>query len=140
MISYEVLYDRVKCEVSAKRLKHIEGVVDRAVEYSKIYNVDIEDAKISAVLHDIAKEYSQEKSYEILKKYGYELDEIEKRNFNLIHGKVAGVIAKFEYGLKDDIVNAISFHTTGRENMSVLEKIIYLADATEARSRLFKKP
>ena len=46
-------------------------------------------------------------------------------------GKVASVIAKFEYGLSDDIANSISFHTTGRANMSMLEKVIYLADATE---------
>ena len=44
---------------------------------------------------------------------------------------MAGLIAKYEYGLSDDIVNAISYHTTGRENMSMLEKVIYLADATE---------
>ena len=59
------------------------------------------------------------------------LDDIEKRNFNLIHSILGAEIAKNEYGLDDDIVNAIKYHTTGRENMSMLEKIIYLADATE---------
>lgn len=137
MVTYEELYERVKNEVSEKRFKHILGVVERAVEYAKIYDVNIEDARLAAILHDIAKEYSTKKSYEILNKYEYELDEIEKKNNNLIHGKVAGVIAKYEYGLSDDIANAISFHTTGRPNMSMLEKIIYLADATEP-GRVYK--
>ena len=131
MITYEELYERVKNEVSEKRFKHILGVVNRAEEYAKIYGVDLEDARYAAILHDVAKEYPDETSYEIFEKYGYEPDEVEKKNHNLLHGKVAGLIAKYEYGLSDDIVNAISFHTTGRENMSMLEKVIYLADATE---------
>ena len=137
MVNYEELFNIVKNEVSEKRFNHILGVVKRAEEYAKIYDINIEDAKIAAILHDIAKEYSIQKSYEILEKYGYDLDEIEKENFNLIHGKVAGVIAKNEYKLSDDIVNAISYHTTGRKNMSILEKVIYLADATEPRKKLF---
>ena len=136
MVIYEELYERVKKEVSEKRFKHILGVVERAEEYAKVYNVNINDAKYAAIMHDMAKEYPEEKGYEILKKYGYELDEIEKKNYSIVHGKIGSVIAKYEYKLSDDIVNAISYHTTGRENMSTLEKIIYLADATEARKSL----
>ena len=137
MVTYDELYEKVKTEVSEKRFSHILGVVERTEEYAKIYPVDLEEAKIAAILHDVAKEYSLEKSHSILEKYGYQLDKIEERNDNLIHGKVAGVIAKYEYGLSENIVNAISFHTTGRENMSMLEKVIYLADATEP-GRVFK--
>ena len=131
MITYDELYDVVKSEVSEKRFNHILGVVKRAIEYAQIYNANIEDVKVAAILHDIAKEYSEEKSYEILEKYGYNVDEVENNNYNLIHSKVGSIIAKYEYGLSDDICNAIAFHTTGRSNMSMLEKIIYLADATE---------
>jgi len=136
MVTYEELYERAKNELSEKRFKHTLGVVDRAIEYAEIYNVKVEDAKIAAILHDIAKEYSDEKSYEILKKYGYELDDVEKGNHKLLHGKVGAMIAKYEYGLSDEITDAISFHTTGRANMTTLEKIIYLADATEKRKNL----
>lgn len=131
MVNYEELYKVVKESVSKERFEHILGVVERAIEYSKVYNVNIEDAKIAAILHDIAKEYSIEKSLGILEKYEYKLDEIEKKNPNLLHAKVAAMIAKYEYYMSDDIVNSISFHTTGRANMSMLEKIVYLADATE---------
>ena len=53
--------------------------------------------------------------------------------------KFGAVIAKYKYGLDDEIVNAIKYHTTGKENMTILEKIIYLADATESRKRLYEK-
>ena len=55
MITYEELYEVVKQSVSEKRFNHVLGVVERAIEYAKIYNVNIEDVKIAAILHDIAK-------------------------------------------------------------------------------------
>ena len=137
MVTYEELYERVESEVSEKRFHHILGVVERTEEYAQIYPINLEEAKIAAILHDVAKEYPLEKSNYILEKYGYQLDEIEKENNNLIHGKVASVIAKEEYGLSENITNAIAYHTTGRENMSLLEKVIYLADATEP-GRIYK--
>lgn len=131
MIEYEEFYEIVKNKLSEKRFRHTEGVVQRAVEYAKIYNEDIDKVKIAAILHDIAKEVPKEESYDRLEKYGVKLDDIEKRNFNLIHSILGAEIAKNEYGLENDIVSAIRYHTTGKENMTTLEKIIYLADATE---------
>lgn len=131
MVKYEELYEIAKEKLSEKRFNHTLGVVDRAIQYAEIYNENIEKVKIAAILHDIAKEIPKEESYNMLEKCGVKLDDIEKRNFNLIHSILGAEIAKNEYGLDDDIVNAIKYHTTGRENMSMLEKIIYLADATE---------
>ena len=136
MIKYDELYEITKKSVSEKRFIHILGVVERAVEYAEIYGVNIEEAKIAAILHDIAKEISQEESYKMLEKYNVKLDEIEKKNFNLVHSKLGAAIAKYKYNLSDDISNSIAYHTTGRANMSILEKIIYLADATE-KNRLY---
>ena len=131
MIEYEKIYIDVKNMLSEKRFKHTEGVVLRAIEYAVVYNVDTQKVKLAAILHDIAKEISKEESYKKLEIYGVKLDNIEKRNFNLIHSILGAEIAKNEYGLEDDIVSAIRYHTTGKENMTILEKIIYLADATE---------
>ena len=131
MIKYEELYEIVKSKLSEKRFNHTLGVVQRAVEYSEVYNEDIEKTKLAAILHDIAKEIPKEESYEMLKNYDVRLDDVENRNFNLVHGILGAAIAKNEYKMDDDIVNAIRYHTTGRKNMSLLEKIIYLADATE---------
>ena len=131
MIKYEDLYNDVKSKLSEKRFKHSEGVVKRAIEYAKIYNVDIETVKLVAISHDIAKELSEEENQEYISKYNIKLDDIEKVNKSLLHAKIGAYICKEKYGFTDDMVNSVRYHTTGRENMSVLEKIVYLADATE---------
>ncbi len=137
MVTYEELYEIVKESLSEKRFNHTLGVVERALEYAEIYGANIEDTKKAAILHDIAKEIPHQEAYKMFENFGVELDEIEKKNDNLIHSKLGAVIAKYKYNLSDDICNAISFHTTGRANMSLLEKIIYLADATE-KGRVYK--
>ena len=131
MIKHEELYKEVKNVLSEKRFKHSERVVKRAIQYAKIYNVDIETVKIVAIAHDIAKELSEEENKMYISKYNIELDEIEKINHNLLHAKIGAYICKNRYGFTDDMANSVRYHTTGRENMSILEKIIYLADATE---------
>lgn len=131
MINYNDLYNDVKEILSEKRFKHSEGVVKRALEYAEIYNVDKEELRIAAIAHDIAKEFSDEENQKYIKEYNIELDEIEKCNKNLLHAIIGAYICKNKYEFSDDMVNAVKYHTTGRENMSLLEKIIYLADATE---------
>ena len=131
MIKYEDLHNDVKKKLSEKRFKHSEGVVKRAIEYAQIYNVDIDTVKLVAIAHDIAKELTQDEINQYIRKYNITLDEIEKTNKDLIHAKIGAYICKNEYNFTEDMVNAVKYHTTGRENMSLLEKIIYLADATE---------
>ena len=138
MSIYEKLYNDIKNRLSEKRFRHTEGVVKRAIEYAEIYGVNLDDVKYAALGHDIAKEISMEESLNLIKKYNINLDEIEKVNFNLIHAKLGAEIIKEKYNFNEDIINAIRFHTTGRENMSVLEKIIFLADATE-ENRKYKE-
>lgn len=132
MVSYETLRKDVKEKLSEERFQHSEGVVERALEYAEIYGVDKEIVKLVAIAHDIAKELSDEENEKYIKEYQIELDEIEKINRNLLHAKIGAAICKYQYGFTQDMVNAVRYHTTGRENMSLLEKIIYLADATDA--------
>ncbi len=131
MIEYEDLYKIVKHSLSEYRFKHTEAVVKRAIEYADIYNEDKQKVKLVAISHDIAKELSDEEIQKYMIDYNIQLDNIEKLNSNLIHAKIGAHICKNKYGFTEDMVNAIMYHTTGRENMSMLEKIIYLADATE---------
>ena len=140
MINYEDLYNEVKEILSEKRFKHSEGVVKRALEYADIYNVDKEKLKLVAIAHDIAKEFSEEENQKYIREYNIELDEVENQNNNLLHAKVGAYICKNKYNFTDDMVNAVRFHTTGRESMSMLEKIIYLADATEDSRSYNKEP
>lgn len=131
MVEYEVVYEDVKKLVSEKRFKHSEGVVQRALEYAQIYGADENEVKLSAIAHDIAKELPKDKIISYAKEIGVNLDKIEKINLNLPHAKLGAKICKTKYEFTDDMANAVKYHTTGRENMSLLEKIIYLADATE---------
>lgn len=124
MISFDELNNKVSSLVSAYRYQHILRVVDRAVEYAKVYDVDIEKASLCALAHDIAKEMNYDE-------YNNLFDEYELLNPSLKHAKVGSILVK-DYGFDSDMINSILYHTTGRENMSMLEKIIYLADATEA--------
>ena len=131
MIKYEELYEDVKNMLSDKRFNHSERVVKRAIEYANIYNVDIKTVKLVAISHDIAKELSEEENQIYISKYNIKLDDIEKANKSLLHAKIGAYICKEKYNFTEDMVNSVRYHTTGRENMSILEKIIYLADATE---------
>ena len=131
MIKYEELYNEVKNILSEKRFIHSEGVVERAVEYAKVYGENEEIVKLIAITHDIAKEIPKEERIRYAESIGVELDEIEKINLELIHAKVGAKICKDKYRFSEDMVNAIKYHTTGKANMTTLEKIIYLADATE---------
>ena len=131
MISYEELKKIAQEKLKDKRFIHTLGVEKRAIEYALIYKVDIETVKLIAIAHDIAKQLTPEEENEYLKKYNIELDEIEKMNHNLLHAKIASYICKYEYGFTDEMCDAVKYHTTGRPAMSLLEKVIYLADATE---------
>ena len=84
-----------------------------------------------AIAHDIAKEMTDEEMLEYAKLNHIEVDEIESIQPSLLHGKIGADIAAKKYGFTEDMVNAIKWHTTGRKNMSMLEKIIYVADKTE---------
>lgn len=131
MINYEELHSIAKEKLSNERFKHSEAVVKRAIEYAKIYGIDEDTAKITAIAHDIAKELTVEEEELYKKIYNIELDDIEKQNHKLVHAKIGAEICKNEFGFTCDMVNSVKYHTTGRENMSMLEKIICLADATE---------
>ena len=88
------------------------------------------------MLHDCAKCLSDKKMQELCEKGGIFLSDFEKRNLFLMHGRVGAYLAKEKYGIEnEDIINAIAWHTTGRENMSLLEKIIFVADYIEPGRR-----
>ncbi len=116
--------------LSDKRRIHTYGVKDTAIKLAALYGIDEKKAEIAALFHDMCKEMPEHIMNNYIKKY--KLDSKYINNKNLAHGKIAAIIMEKDYGIKDqDILNAVSYHTTGRANMSRLEKIIYLADAIE---------
>lgn len=122
--------DYIENNLSEKRLLHTEGVRITALRLAEIYGEDVDKTEIAALSHDMCKCTD----VAILNDYVYSfgLDEKYIDNPNLAHSKIAAKIIEQDYNVDDeDIINAVSFHTTGRAGMSRLEKIIYLADAIE---------
>ncbi len=131
---YEKLFDEIteynEAHLNSKRQKHVKGVVKTAEKLAKIYDVDVDKARIAAVCHDMFRWVKDEKLAKFVELLG--LDDKYKDSPNLAHSKLASAILKRDYDMNDeDVLNAISYHTTGRANMSKLEQIIYLADAIE---------
>jgi len=115
-----------------KRYQHSIGVAYTAISLAMRYEVDLKDAQIAGLLHDCAKCISDDKKFALCKKYNVSLTEFEKKNPFLIHAKLGGCLAAKKYGITNpDIIAAIEHHTTGRPNMSTLEKIIFIADYIE---------
>lgn len=113
-----------------KRKVHTYGVANTAVELAKQYGCDAYKAELAALFHDLYRSIPISVLNYHVKHLGLDKKYID--NPNLSHGKIAAEMIKRDYDITDeDIINAVSYHTTGRANMSLLEKIIYIADAIE---------
>lgn len=114
------------------RLKHSINVSKCAVKLSKIYKYDKEKAAIAGLVHDCAKYFTNKQIEDYIKKFNIELDPLEVNNTSLSHSVIGSYVARDIFNIEDEeIINAIKYHTTGRENMCLLEKIIYMADLIE---------
>ncbi len=124
--------EQIKNTLSPKRYTHTIGVVETAVKLSQIYGGDRVVVETSALLHDIAKEVDNSSMLNLCQKYNIIPDEIERHAPGLLHGKIGASIAEEAYGIENSIVlDAIRFHTTGRKEMSLVEKIVFIADMIE---------
>ena len=126
----------LKENLCEERYIHSLGVMDAAVELAQMFNMDVEKAKITGLLHDAAKCFSNEKLLEIIHQHIPEVHDCELLNYKTLHAPVSAYLAKSQFGIEDqEILDAIRWHTLGRCNMSDFEKIIFLADKIEARTR-----
>ena len=114
------------------RYEHTLGVAYTAACLAMIYQEDVVKAETAGLLHDCAKCMTNEERIEICHKHHLEITEAEEANPVLLHAKVGSYLASKKFEVQDeDILNAILNHTTGRPGMSMLEKIIYIADYIE---------
>lgn len=115
-----------------KRFKHSLNVANTSIKLSKIYNYDKEKAYLAGMIHDCAKYLNKEEVKYYVAKYKIELDDLEKNNLALSHSVIGCYIAKYEFKIEDEeIISAVKYHTTGKANMNLLEKILYIADLIE---------
>ncbi len=117
--------------VRAKRLPHIRGIEEEAVRLARRWGANEDDARTAAILHDCTKYFSLREQLSLCKKYGILLDEMERGSEKLLHSKTGAAIARHVFGVNDAVYDAIYSHTTGRADMTLLEKIIYIADYME---------
>ncbi len=130
MDSIEKIKEYIERNMSEKRRLHTYGVCETAVKLARQYGCDIEKARLAALLHDIYRGIPSSTLDYYVRHLG--LDEKYLGNANLAHGKIAAATCGREFGVTDsDVINAVSYHTTGRAGMSLLEVIIYVADAIE---------
>lgn len=114
------------------RFKHSLSVRDTAVKLAKMYSVNVDKARIAGLVHDCAKNMSDEEILALVKKKSIVIDEISLKAPQLLHGVAGAFVAETVFGVHDtEILDAISYHTTGRKNMTLLDKIIYIADYVE---------
>ncbi len=124
--------DIINKMLKVDRFNHSLCVAERAVALAEKYGADKEKAYIAGLLHDITKNKSREEHLKILSEFDIILTDADKSE-NLLHAISGAVYVKNVLNIEDaDTINAIRFHTTARANMSLLEKIIYLADFTSA--------
>lgn len=132
MFDLDFIKSQLKKRLSHKRYKHSVGVSDTAVCLAKIYDICEEKAKIAGILHDCGRYLSEKEARQYLKEFQIEIDEVTNLQIDLAHGVIGAKIAQKEFHIKDkEILNSIKYHTTGRKNMTKLEKIIYLSDYIE---------
>lgn len=125
--------------LTLKRYKHTQGVAQESLQLAKRYGIDTDKAFLAGLLHDCAKCFTDEEKLELCDKYSLELDNILKSQPDLTHSFLGAKVAEAEYGITDrEILDAIKYHTTGRPNMSMLEKIIFIADYIEPNREYFE--
>ena len=115
-----------------KRYEHTLGVAYTATALAMCHGASVENAELAGLLHDCAKCMEDDKKIALCEKHHISMTELERRNPFLLHAKVGSFLAMNTYKVHDpDVINAILNHTTGRPGMSLLEKIVYVADYIE---------
>ena len=113
------------------RIPLVLGTEQEAVRLALRYGADVDRARTAALLHDCTKRLEMDEQLALCAQYGIELDELEQQALKLLHAKTGAAVARDRFGVDDEIYFAIFWHTTGHADMTLLEKVIYLADYIE---------
>lgn len=132
LLSYNAISQRLQSTLSIERYIHTLGVVKSAKKLAAKYGVDDEKASMAALLHDCAKDYNEDMKRRFCKEYHIPIDEYMDKKIDLVHAPLGAEVARREFGVTDEeILDAIRFHTTGKPDMSLLTKIVFVADFIE---------
>ena len=127
---------KLKKELDPERYAHTIGVAYTAAALAMRYETNVQQAQVAGLLHDCAKCIPNNKKIALCQKYNIQMTEIEIENPFLLHAKLGAFLAMDKYGITDkEITSAILNHTTGKPNMSLLDKIIFVADYIEPQRK-----
>lgn len=127
----EQLIEVVQSQMSAARWRHTQGVMRTAVQLANKYGADPHKADIAAILHDVAKYWPTDKMKQVIHDHTM-MSELLEHDKQLWHAPVGAYVAQHDYGIKDEeVLDAIKYHTSGREQMTLLDKVLCLADYIE---------
>ncbi len=128
----EKIMNEMRKSLPARRYEHTLGVTYTAACLAMRYGADIEKARIAGLLHDSAKYMTSKEKIQTCQKNGLSVSQYEEKNPELLHAKLGAYLAESRYGISDsEILSAITWHTTGKPDMTLLEKILYIADYME---------
>ena len=132
-LSEEEIKSVLKERMNEHRYAHSLNVAKRAVVLAEKNGADTEKAYFAGLIHDICKGIPNEQQLAIIENEGIALDEDTKKSPALWHSIAGAIYSEHELGVTDeDVLNAVRYHTSGRGNMSILEKVVYMADLTSA--------
>ncbi|MDO3409087.1 bis(5'-nucleosyl)-tetraphosphatase (symmetrical) YqeK [Saccharibacillus sp. CPCC 101409] len=130
-LTREQLIERVSSQMPAKRWRHTLGVMQSAIWLAELYGADPERAELAAIVHDVAKYWPVHRQAAVIAENGLNAD-LLRYDAPLWHSEVGAYVAEHEYGIDDrEVVDAIRYHTSGREGMTLLDKVVCLADYIE---------
>lgn len=128
---FEWLREKAYAMLKPKRIAHVAGCEVEAVKLAGRWGADPEAAAEAAILHDITKRLDLNEQLILCDKYGIIPDTLEAKSEKLLHSKTGAELARDMFGVSDEVYEAIKWHTTGKPDMTLLEKIIYMADYME---------
>lgn len=124
--------EKLKKALTPKRYKHSIGVMETCIILAERYGANTEEAALAGLLHDCARNIGEYDSLKLCVKYGIEIDEISALQPELLHGRLGAKLANMEYCVaSEEILEAIEYHTVGKPEMTLLQKIVFLADYIE---------
>ena len=130
MVSKALRRQALDC-VELKRRPHVEGVAETARRLAERWGADPDEAELAGLLHDCTKRYKGAEQLNLCEEYGIILTQADRESLPVLHALTGAEYARREFGVSDEICAAIRTHTTGAPSMTLLQRIIYLADMIE---------
>ncbi|SDF21752.1 putative HD superfamily hydrolase of NAD metabolism [Sporolituus thermophilus DSM 23256] len=132
VMDYEQIKANLARRLTPKRLAHSVGVSETSAWLAEKYGADVRQARLAGLVHDCAREMTSNNLLQLAEAFGIVVNDVERQEPVLLHAPVGAALAEREYGIRDpQILRAIALHTTGGADLTLLDKIIYLADFIE---------